>query len=235
MKPKKRQADRQLSQRRVCRQRRKAPYRKAEKVADFLTDADSASVKEVCYNCVVTSAVINNMEKNGIVECFDNEVSRSLTAGAKAVRSIDDIVLSDEQSAVYLGMSQLMDSGKPQCALLKGVTGSGKTTVFLKLIDKALKQGKTALMLVPEISLTPQMVRNFTDLFGSNVAVIHSNLSLGQRTDEYKRIEKGEARIVIGTRSAVFAPLDNIGIIVIDEEGEHTYKSENLHVIRQGA
>ena len=199
---------------------------KQKKVADFLTDADSASVKEVCYNCVVTSAVINNMEKNGIVECFDNEVSRSLTAGAKAVRSIDDIVLSDEQSAVYSGMSELMDSGKPQCALLKGVTGSGKTTVFLKLIDKALKQGKTALMLVPEISLTPQMVRNFTDLFGSNVAVIHSNLSLGQRTDEYKRIEKGEARIVIGTRSAVFAPLDNIGIIVIDEEGEHTYKSE---------
>ena len=200
---------------------------KQKKVADFLTDADSASVKEVCYNCVVTSAVINNMEKNGIVECFDNEVSRSLTAGAKAVRSIDDIVLSDEQSAVYSGMSELMDSGKPQCALLKGVTGSGKTTVFLKLIDKALKQGKTALMLVPEISLTPQMVRNFTDLFGSNVAVIHSNLSLGQRTDEYKRIEKGEARIVIGTRSAVFAPLDNIGIIVIDEEGEHTYKSES--------
>ena len=199
---------------------------KQKKVADFLTDADSASVKEVCYNCVVTSAVINNMEKNGIVECFDNEVSRSLTAGAKAVRSIDDIVLSDEQSAVYSGMYELMDSGKPQCALLKGVTGSGKTTVFLKLIDKALKQGKTALMLVPEISLTPQMVRNFTDLFGSNVAVIHSNLSLGQRTDEYKRIEKGEARIVIGTRSAVFAPLDNIGIIVIDEEGEHTYKSE---------
>lgn len=102
--------------------------------------------------------------ENGIVECFDNEVSRSLTAGAKAVRSIDDIVLSDEQTAVYSGMSELMDSGKPQCALLKGVTGSGKTTVFLKLIDKALKQGKTALMLVPEISLTPQMVRNFTDL-----------------------------------------------------------------------
>ena len=112
---------------------------KQKKVADFLTDADSASVKEVCYNCVVTAAVINNMEKNGIVECFDNEVSRSLTAGAKAVRSIDDIVLSDEQSAVYSGMSELMDSQKPQCALLKGVTGSGKTTVFLKLIDKALK------------------------------------------------------------------------------------------------
>ena len=123
---------------------------KQKKVADFLEEAVSASVKEVCYNCVVTNAVINNMEKNGIVECFDNEVSRSLTAEAKAVKSIDDITLSDEQSAVYRGMNQLMDSGKPQCALLKGVTGSGKTTVFLKLIDKAVKQGRTALMLVPK-------------------------------------------------------------------------------------
>lgn len=199
---------------------------KQKKVADFLEQAVSASVKEVCYNCVVTEAVISNMEKNGIAECFDNEISRSLTADAKAVKSVDDITLSDEQSSVYDGLSELMDSDSPQCALLKGVTGSGKTTVFLKLIDKAVKQGKTAIMLVPEISLTPQMVRNFTDLFGSLVAVIHSNLSLGQRMDEYKRIEKGEAKIVIGTRSAVFAPLDNIGIIVIDEEGEHTYKSE---------
>ena len=199
---------------------------KQKKVADFLEQAVSASVKEVCYNCVVTEAVISNMDKNGIAECFVNEISRSLTADAKAVKSVDDITLSDEQSSVYEGLTGLMDSNSPQCALLKGVTGSGKTTVFLKLIDKSVKQGKTAIMLVPEISLTPQMVRNFTDLFGSSVAVLHSNLSLGQRMDEYRRIEKGEAKIVIGTRSAIFAPLDNIGIIVIDEEGEHTYKSE---------
>ena len=199
---------------------------KQKKVADFLSDAVTASVKEVMYSCVITKAVIANLEKIGVAETFDNVISRSLTADAKAVKSIDDIVLSDEQNTAYNGISAIMDDKAPGCALLKGVTGSGKTTVFLKLIDRALKIGKTALMLVPEISLTPQMVKNFTDIFGNRVAVIHSNLSLGQRMDEYKRIRDGEATVVIGTRSAVFAPLNNIGIIVIDEEGEHTYKSE---------
>lgn len=199
---------------------------KQKKVVDFLTDAVSASVKEVIYTCTVTKAVISNLEKTNVVESFDNVISRSLTADAQAVKNIDDIILSDEQNNVYNGLTALMDEEAPRCALLKGVTGSGKTTVFLKLIDKALKTGKTALMLVPEISLTPQMVRNFTDIFGNKVAVIHSNLSLGQRMDEYKRIRDGEATVVIGTRSAVFAPLQNIGVIVIDEEGEHTYKSE---------
>lgn len=199
---------------------------KQKAVVDFLTETGSASVKEVCYNCVVTQAVIANLEKSGVAECFDNIISRSLTADAKAVKSVDDIKLSDEQKAAFEGISVLMDSDEPKCALLKGVTGSGKTTVFLKLIDYALSQNKTAMMLVPEISLTPQMVKNFTDLFGSKIAVIHSNLSLGQRMDEYKRIKSGDARVVVGTRSAVFAPLENIGIIVIDEEGEHTYQSE---------
>ncbi len=199
---------------------------KQKSVVDFLLDAVSASVKELCYNCCVTQAVITNLEKKGVVEIFENIVSRSLTAKGVAIKSVDSIQLSDEQKAAFDGISALMDDDKPKCALLKGVTGSGKTTVFLKLIDYAIKSGKTALMLVPEISLTPQMVGNFTDLFGNMIAVIHSNLSLGQRMDEYLRIKNGEAKIVIGTRSAVFAPLDNIGIIVIDEEGEHTYKSE---------
>lgn len=199
---------------------------KQKKVVDFLSQTGSASVKEVCYSCSVTQAVIANLEKTGVAECFDNIVSRSVTVGAKAEKSIDDIKLSDEQQSAFDGISRLMNSERAECALLKGVTGSGKTTVFLKLIDYALKQGKTALVLVPEISLTPQMLSNFTDIFGSRVAVIHSNLSLGQRMDEYKRIKDGEAVVAVGTRSAVFAPLENIGIIVIDEEGEHTYKSE---------
>ncbi len=199
---------------------------KQKKVVDFLMDAVSASVKELCYNCCVTPAVITNLEKNGVAEIFDNIISRAVTVNAVATKSVDDIELSDEQTVAFNGISALMNDTAPKCALLKGVTGSGKTTVFLKLIDYALKCRKTALMLVPEISLTPQMVANFTDIFGSKVAVIHSNLSLGQRMDEYLRIKSGEATIVIGTRSAVFAPLDNIGIIVIDEEGEHTYKSE---------
>ena len=115
---------------------------------------------------------------------------------------------------------------KPAGALLYGVTGSGKTAVFFRLIASVLKKGKTALMLVPEISLTPQMVNRFKEYFGENIAVLHSSLSLGQRTDEFKRIKNSEAKIVIGTRSAVFAPLSDIGIIIMDEEGEHTYKSD---------
>lgn len=198
---------------------------KQKAVVDMLNEG-CASVKEVCYNCCVTPAVIDNLEKKNVLESFDDLVTRSLSAGAVAVKSPDDITLTDEQSAVYEGVSSLMCKEQAKCALLKGVTGSGKTTVFLKLIDLALSQGKTAMVLVPEIALTPQMVSCFTDLFGNAVAVIHSNLSLGCRRDEYMRIKSGEAKIVVGTRSAVFAPLENIGIIVIDEEGEHTYKSE---------
>jgi len=110
--------------------------------------------------------------------------------------------------------------------LLHGITGSGKTSVFVKLIQHTLDENKTVILLIPEISLTPQMVAKFKGLFGETVAVIHSNLSLGQRLDEYKRIKGGKAKIVIGTRSAIFAPLENIGLIIMDEEGERTYKSE---------
>ena len=199
---------------------------KQKAVADMLLDGGCASEKEVCYNCGVTTAVIDNLEKKNVVEIFSDVISRSVTVDARAERSIEDIVLSDEQYSAYKGICELTDRNKASCALLKGVTGSGKTTVFVKLIDHVLSQGKTALLLVPEIALTPQMVHSFTELFGNNVAVLHSNLSLGVRSDEYKRIMNGDAKIVIGTRSAVFAPLENIGIIVIDEEGEHTYKSE---------
>ena len=120
----------------------------------------------------------------------------------------------------------MLDENKPSGALLFGVTGSGKTSVFIKLINKCINDKKSALLLVPEISLTPQMVRKFKALFGNTIAVIHSSLSLGQRVDEYKRIKNGDVSIVIGTRSAVFCPLSNIGIIIMDEEGERTYKSD---------
>lgn len=204
----------------------KSPTPKQKKVLETVEEYESASVKELCYICSVTSAVIKNLVKNGILEEYTYTLSRAETAGYTAEKSPEDIILSEKQRQAYDTLSALMKVGKPSCALLHGVTGSGKTSVFIKLIDEAIKRGKTALMLVPEISLTPQMVGNFQALFGNTVAIIHSSLSMGQRADEYKRIESGEARIVIGTRSAVFAPLDNIGIIVIDEEGEHTYKSD---------
>ncbi len=203
---------------------RLTPKQKA--VIDTLAEYESASVGELCYICGITSAVIKNLVKYGILEEYQYELTRAETASAEATGSPDDIILSDEQQKAFDRLETLMTDEKPHCALLHGVTGSGKTSVFIKLIDKTIKSGKTALMLVPEISLTPQMVRNFQGLFGSNVAIIHSALSMGQRADEYKRIKNGEAKIVIGTRSAVFAPLENIGIIVIDEEGEHTYKSD---------
>ena len=195
-------------------------------VINALADYDSASVKELCYICGITSTVIKTMVKYGLLEEFTYTVSRSDSADFRAEDSAAAITLSDEQQKVFDGISALMDGKEPHCALLHGVTGSGKTSVFIKLIEQALSNGRTALMLVPEISLTPQTVENFRRLFGSDVAIIHSNLSMGKRADEYRRISGGEAKIVIGTRSAVFAPLDNIGIIVIDEEGEHTYKSD---------
>ncbi len=199
---------------------------KQRAVIDTLVDYPSASVKELSYICAVTPVVIKNLIKYGLLEEYTATVSRADSAEAVAIKKPEDIVLSKEQQGAFDSLSALMKGENPHCALLYGVTGSGKTSVFLKLIDKAISEGRTALMLVPEISLTPQTVRNFQSIFGNTVAIIHSNLSMGQRADEYRRIESGEAKIVIGTRSAVFAPLSNIGIIVIDEEGEHTYKSD---------
>jgi primosomal protein N' (replication factor Y) len=116
---------------------------------------------------------------------------------------------------------------KGGAALLYGVTGSGKTPVYIRLINEAILLGKTSVVLVPEIALTPQLMRTFTSYFGSDVAVLHSALSMGERYDEWKRIRSGSVKVVIGTRSAVFAPVDNLGLIILDEEQENTYKSEN--------
>ena len=135
--------------------------------------------------------------------------------------------LSAEQSEVYKNILPLLKSDSPEAALLYGVTGSGKTLVYIKLIESALSLGKTAIVLVPEIALTPQTVSIFSSHFGDSVAVLHSALSAGERYQEWKRISEGEIRVVVGTRSAIFAPLKNIGLIVVDEEQEHTYKSEN--------
>lgn len=199
---------------------------KQKTVIDALAEYEAASVKELCYICGVTSVVIKNLVKYGLLEEYTYTVSRIDTSAGERIRDPGDIVLSPCQQGAYDRLETMTDGEKPRCALLHGVTGSGKTSVFIKLIDKTIKSGRTALMLVPEISLTPQMVKNFRELFGNTVAIVHSSLSMGQRADEYKRIRDGGAKIVIGTRSAVFAPLDNIGIIVIDEEGEHTYKSD---------
>ncbi len=199
---------------------------KQKKVIETLSDIGTASLKELGYLCGVSDSVIKRLAEKNIVTIEETEIMRSDNADTDVTEKLSDIVFSPLQQKTYNGLRELMDKDAPACALLFGVTGSGKTSVFIKLIEHCRDIGKTSILLVPEIALTPQTVGKFRSLFGNSVAIIHSSLSLGKRADEYKRIRSGEARIVIGTRSAIFAPVDNIGIIVIDEEGEHTYKSE---------
>ncbi len=201
---------------------------KQREVIAILEEHGAASVKELCYFASVTAAVIMALHRKGLIELYNNEVLRSpvgeIVDECPPLRSVS---LNEEQQAVYDGLVACCDEGKPCAALLHGVTGSGKTQVYMNLIDHVIAAGRQALVLVPEISLTPQMMRLFLTRYGRRVALLHSGLSLGERMDEWKRVRRGEASIVLGTRSAVFAPLDNIGVIVVDEEQEHTYKSDN--------
>lgn len=200
---------------------------KQKKTADFLEECGSASVRELAYMCGVTTAVVKRLAANGAAEEYTSEVLRTVDLQESEKRSPEDIILSDQQQKAHDAVLSRLFEKKAGVFLLHGVTGSGKTSVFEKLIHDTVKMGRQALLLIPEIGLTPQILRRFRGLFGEKVAVIHSGLSLGQRLDEYKRIKRGDASIVIGTRSAVFAPLDNIGLIIMDEEGERSYKSDS--------
>ncbi|SEL18588.1 replication restart DNA helicase PriA [Ruminococcus sp. YRD2003] len=200
---------------------------KQKKAAEFLTEYGAASVREVAYMCGFTDAVIKRLAASGAAEEYDMEVLRGVEDGSDEHIDPRDVVLSEEQQTAHDEVLAQVNEHKPAVFLLHGVTGSGKTSVFEKLIYDTTLLGRQVLMLIPEIGLTPQVLRRFRSLFGERVAVIHSGLSLGQRLDEYKRIKRGEADIVVGTRSAVFAPLDNIGLIIIDEEGERSYKSDS--------
>ncbi len=199
--------------------------KKQQEVVRILSDVGIVSIKELCYFTGFSSAVVSALENKGIIRTFEDEIFRKpYDYDGSCMQT--DIKLSDEQTEAYKGLLNLYNDDKPNGALLFGITGSGKTQVYLKLIDDALKTKKGIIVMIPEISLTPQMLSLFYGRYGDKVAVFHSALSLGQRLDEWKRIKKGEAQIAIGTRSAVFAPLDEIGLIIIDEEQEHTYKSE---------
>ncbi len=198
---------------------------KQKSVISVLRDVGSASVKELCYFTGVSSAVVSNLAKRNIInisDCPIYRVPKSAFVDSKADR---DIILTPKQNNAYENLLKKYKSGGGT-SLLYGITGSGKTSVFLKLIDDIIADGKQVIVMVPEISLTPQMMAIFKGRFGSLVAIFHSALSMGERKDEYRRVKDGEAQIAIGTRSAVFAPFDNLGLIVIDEEQEHTYKSE---------
>ncbi len=196
-------------------------------VHTLLRDVSAASVKELCYYCGCTPAVVAALIKKGAAEFFEVKIDRSPGKNFSAdSRKIEQLKLNASQGKAFQSLFDAYKTKQHRTALLFGVTGSGKTSVYLKLIEAVMKEGKNCIVLVPEISLTPQTVAVFSSYFGSSVAVLHSSLSVGEKYDEWQRIKNGEVRIVVGTRSAVFAPLENIGLIVIDEEQEHTYKSE---------
>lgn len=199
--------------------------KKQKVIVNLLNEIGVASVKEACYLCGVTEAVIKNLEKKGTIEFFEREVLRT-PALSSNIEKYSDISLNDEQKQVFNGIYDLYKSQKPNVALLNGITGSGKTHVFINLINAVINDSKQVILLVPEIALTPQMLNTFHSVFKNDVAVLHSALSLGEQLDEWKRIKSGNAKIVVGTRSAVFAPFNNLGMIIIDEEGESSYKSD---------
>lgn len=198
---------------------------KQQEVFEVLETAGSASVKEICYYTGVTQSVVDGLVKKGLVYYYEEEVFR--TPKAEVAETVEPIVLTEEQNNAFEEIYSRLMEGKPSVSLLYGITGSGKTSVFLKLIEKVLQQNKGIIVMVPEISLTPQFINIFSSRFGKKVAVFHSGLSFGERLDEYKRVKNGDAQIAIGTRSAVFAPFEKIGLIIMDEEQESTYKSES--------
>lgn len=198
---------------------------KQKSVVRLLLDIGGASVKEVCYFTGVTPAVINAVVKKGYAELYDSEIYRK-PKYERSKEKAKSPQLTNSQNNAFEELLEKYNCGKGSAALLFGVTGSGKTQVFLKLIEEVINDGKDVIVMVPEIALTPQTLGIFYSHFGDKVAVFHSALSAGERIDEWKRVKNGEAKIAIGTRSAVFAPFSNLGLIVIDEEQEHTYKSE---------
>lgn len=174
----------------------------------------------------VTNAVLKTLEKNGYIEILEKEVERNPFIH-KVVQQRKNLTLTEEQREAFEKINASLQFDEYEEFLLFGVTGSGKTEIYIQLIEEALKLGKDSIMLVPEISLTPQTVDRFLSRFGEEkIAVLHSKLSVGERYDQWKKIERGDAKIVIGARSAIFAPVQNLGLIIIDEEHDESYKSE---------
>jgi len=173
----------------------------------------------------ISRAVLDNLCAKGVLEC--SKVNKSIDLYSSIPLKNEPILLTEEQQAAYGALLPGLEDAAPHSALLYGVTGSGKTLVFLKLIEHCLQMGRRALVLVPEISLTPQMILRLKSQFGKRVAVQHSALNHTERLLQWQMIQDGGADIVVGTRSAIFSPLENIGLVIIDEEQEHTYRSES--------
>ena len=194
-------------------------------VMELLCGLGSVAAKELCYFTGAKMATLKRLEEVGYVTLSERPVLRCREI--RPAKIAGPLVLNEEQQACFDGLHSQMTEEMPGVALLYGITGSGKTAVYIKLIQACLDQGKTAMLLVPEIALTPQLLGLLAAYFGDSVAVLHSSLAVGERYDQWKRVRSGEAKVVVGTRSAVFAPCECPGLIILDEEQEHSYKSEN--------
>ena len=207
-------------------QTEKIKSEKQKRVLNFIKDNEGATIPEIEMFTDCARGIVNTLVKNGYLEMVEKKVERNPLLGRDCEKTYK-LKLTEEQEKAYKSVEESINHKQYQQFLLYGVTGSGKTEVYLQLIKKVLEMGKNAIVLVPEISLTPQMLDRFISRFGKEeIAILHSKLSIGERHDEWERIREKKARIVIGARSAIFAPIENIGIIIIDEEHDSSYKSE---------
>ena len=205
---------------------KKIKSEKQKRVLNFIKDNEGATVPEIEMFTDCARGIVNTLVKNGYLEIVEKKVERNPLLRRDCAKTYK-LNLTEEQENAYKCVEESINHKQYQQFLLYGVTGSGKTEVYLQLIEKVLNIGKNAIVLVPEISLTPQMLDRFISRFGKEeIAILHSKLSIGERHDEWERIREKKARIVIGARSAIFAPIENIGIIIIDEEHDSSYKSE---------
>lgn len=197
--------------------------KKQIQIAEFLYDIGETSFKDLSSHLNTSLNTVRALEKKGIIEIYEKEVNRDPIK--VNIPKYEKHKLSSKQMSVYEEIYNNFRTNEQNKFLIRGVTGSGKTEIYLQLVEAMIEKGKESIVLVPEISLTPQTIDRFVGRFGDLVAVIHSKLSYGERFDEWRRIKNGQVKIVVGARSAVFAPFNNLGLIVIDEEHESTYKS----------
>ena len=200
---------------------------KQDEVFQILQQHGAMTLSKLKERTGCSDSPVRTLEKHGLVKIEESTILRDPHAGLELLRTKPFALMAEQQTALDI-INASMDQEKPGTVLLHGVTGSGKTEVYLQALQHAQDKGQGAIVLVPEIALTPQTVDRFRSRFGECVAVLHSNLSDGERHDEWHRIRNGEAQIAIGARSALFAPIENVGLIVVDEEHEPTYMSADL-------
>ncbi len=205
---------------------KKIKSEKQIKLLNYLFENNGIGIKTLEENTCISKAIMKTLEKNGFIKFEEKRINRNPFKN-KNIQKDKKLVLNKEQKEIYNQIEFMLENNEFAEFLLYGITGAGKTEVYLQVIEKVLKLGKRAIVLVPEISLTPQMVDRFLARFGDCIAVLHSKLSNGERFDEWSKIQNGDAKIIIGARSAIFAPVKDLGVIIVDEEHDSSYKSDS--------